>query len=162
MALTTYCAYDEVRAALGVNGLELGDAVLALPVYEIGLVRELSKISSSLPAAFSALPPSDLTAVQQAFKDAVRMFAAYSVAKQAGASLATFAPKDVGDGKANLSRWAGTPYETTMENVKLLLGDARDALSDAYDALIGVTTTPSSVPVHFINVGRTVDPVTGS
>ncbi len=34
MALTTYCELNEVRAALGVNDIELPDAVLNLPVYE--------------------------------------------------------------------------------------------------------------------------------
>lgn len=163
MALTTYCDYEEIRAALGVNSIELADAVLGLPVYEIGLVRELNKISTSLPAAFStATGASPQAALDKALCDAVRMFSAYAVAKQAGVSLATFAPKDVGDGKATLSRFSGQPYTETMDNVKAALADARAALQDALAAYQGATAATAVLPVSFMASSRTIDPVVGS
>lgn len=164
MALTKYCSSDEVRAALGVNSDELGDAVIALPIYEIGLVRELAKVSASLPAAFlAAVDVQGPSAPQKAFVDAVHMFSAYSVAKQVGVSLATFAPKDVSDGKAGLSRFAGQPYNETMARVAEALADARAALVDAYAALTGNGAASTVKPaVHFMASGRLVDPVTGT
>lgn len=166
MALTKYCAYDEVRAALGVNNSELQDAVIALPIYEIGLVRELGKVSASLPAAFLAAadtPAEGRPAATQSFIDAVHMFSAYSVAKQTGVSLATFAPKDVTDGKATISRFSGQPYEQTMVRVAEALADARSALVDAFAAFSGNGSSSSLTPaVHFMASGRNVDRVTGT
>lgn len=164
MALTKYCEYDEVRAALGVNDEELADAVLSLPVYEIGLVRELSKISSSLPAAFSTChDAAEPDPGQKALLDAVRMFSAYAVAKQAGVSLATFALRDVGDGKATLSRFAGQPYADTMARVEATLADARKALVDAFEVYNGgAASSAITVATHFMASTRASDPVTGS
>lgn len=165
MALTDYCDFDEIRAALGVNDEELADAVLALPIYEIGLARELKKISASLPAAFSEASglPEPPPAPARALLDAVRMFAAYTVARQSGAALSMFAPKDIGDGKASLSRFAGQPYTETMDNVLTNLADARAALVDALAAYSGSgASSSSSLPTFFKASGRGADPVTGS
>lgn len=164
MALTLYCAFDEVRAALGVNSEELNDAVLSLPIYEIGLVRELNKISTSLPAAFSTCNAlgarSDL---QQALVDATKLFSAYATARQVGASLAMLAPKDVGDGKATISRWAGTPYQDTMNEVKAQLAAARENLAGVYATYANGDAPDITTPgTFFVAAGRSVDPVTGS
>ena len=162
MALSDYCDFGEIREALGVNDIELPDAALALPVYEIGLVRELSKLASALPAAFStarqASPQDDQ---DKGLVDAVRLFSAYAVAKQAGASLAMRAPKDVGDGKATLSRWAGTPYEDTMNGVRAQLADARAGLAEAWAAYNSVTLATPTPATFFMASPRASDPVTG-
>lgn len=166
MALTQYCDYDEIRAALGVNDEELADTVLALPIYEIGLARELKKVSASLPAAFSAaLNSSEATrpATTQDLINAVRVFAAYTVAKQVGVSLATFVPKEVGDGKAVLQRFAGTPYSDTMERVQEALAEARTALEEAFATYNGTTVSGAvTVPTFAVAQPRLADPVTGS
>lgn len=165
MALTQYCSYEEVRAALGVNSDELADAVLALPVYEIGLARELKKLSPSLPAAFSVAYglPAPRPAPAQALVDAARMFSTYAVARQVGVSLPTFAPKDVGDGKATLSRFSGAPYEATMEQVREVLADAREALLEALAEYEGAAPPlEAELPTFFTASSRLVDPVTGS
>jgi hypothetical protein len=165
MALTTYLQLDEVRAALGVNDLELKDTVLILPVYEMGLVRELNKISTSLPAAFSAAhskQAADRTAAEAALYDATHLFAVYAVAKQVGVSLASFAPKDVGDGKATLSRFAGESYKETMDRVEGMFADTRSGLVAAYEAFAGSSSsTPNTTPfTSFIASSRSRDPVT--
>lgn len=167
MALTLYCEFDEVRAALGVNALELSDAALALPVYEIGLVRELAKVSTSLPAAFSGvcnISETARTPLQRALHDAVHMFSVYTVAKQAGAALPLLAPKDIGDGKATLSRFASEPYKAVLQNVEVLVKEARETLEEALAALEGtVDTDPISRPARsFMASSRSYDPVTGS
>lgn len=164
MAMTDYCEYGEIRAALGVNDVELSDAVLSLPIYEIGLVRELNKVSTSLPAAFSSAKGEDpQSAEAKGLVDAVHMFAAYSVAKQVGASLSTFAPKDVGDGKATIARFSGQPYTETMDNVKAALADARSALEDAFAVYNGQGASSAvDVSGFFVAGQRLTDPVTGS
>lgn len=168
MALTDYAQYDEIRAALGVNNVELKDAVLALPVYEMGLVRELNKISTSLPAAFSTVlaitPASARTALQEALFEATRLFSVYAAAKQVGVSLPSFLPKDVTDGKAATGRFAGTPFEATLAEVDRMFGSTRGDLVATY-ALYSNTDAPTSTslpPTTFIAVGRASDPVTGT
>jgi hypothetical protein len=166
MALTTYCEYDEVRAALGVNDIELSDTVLSLPVYEIGLVRELNKVSTSLPVAFSTvsnIAEESRTDVQQALLDATHLFCTYAAAKQVGVSLGSIIPKDVGDGKASVSRFSDSPYKEVMRNIEIMFAAVRVSLSEALAAYSGAaapsaSTTPFTI---FKASNRGYDPVTG-
>lgn len=168
MSLTTYCEFDEVRSALGVNDLELKDSVLALPVYEMGLVRELNKVSTSLTAAFSAVyakAPEARTEVEAALHDAVHVFSVYAVARQVGVSLSVFAPKDVGDGKATLSRFAGEPFKVTMDGVNEYYQIAKDSVRQAFEAYNGSSSTvaASLTPATLFKAsGRSYDPVEGA
>lgn len=168
MSLTAYCDFAEVRSALGVNALELSDVVLSLPVYEMGLVRELNRLSTSLNAAFSivaAVASGSRTEVQAALYDGVRLFSVYACAKQVGVSLANFAPKEVGDGKAMVARFAGEPFEKVLGRVDDMYSALRVDLRTAYETYAQVSTgaTASVVPTLFISAGRrTYDPVTGA
>ncbi len=166
MSLTAYCDYDEIRSALGVNSIELADKVLGLPVYEMGLVRELNKLSTSLNAAFSTvrlLAPPDRTDPQATLYNATRLFSVYACAKQVGVSLANFAAKEVGDGKANVVRQSGDSVEDVLDNVEAMYVSLREELRAAWDAYSGTSgSTPSSVPATaFVAVKRLYDPVTG-
>lgn len=168
MSLTTYCEFDEVRSALGVNDLELKDSVLALPVYEMGLVRELNKISTSLTAAFSSIVAKSLasrTENELALSDSVHLFAVYAVARQVGISLPVFAPKDVGDGKATVSRFAGEPFKATLEGVDSYYQIAREGLRQALEVYEGSTATAAAslTPATLFKAStRSYDPVTGA
>lgn len=165
MSLTAYCSYDEVRSALGVNDTELKDSVLALPVYEMGLVRELNKLSTSLNAAFSTVrlkAPGSRSATEAALFDAVRLFSVYACAKQACVGLANFAPKDVGDGKASISRFAGVPYEVVMERVEGMYTSTRVELKAVYDTFLGAAQAVVTAPVFAVGSQRGYDPVTGA
>lgn len=167
MSLTTYCDFDEVRSALGVNDLELKDAVLALPVYEMGLIREFNKISTSLTAAFSAVLSKSLsarTSAESALYDAVHLFAVYAAAKQVGVSLPTFAPKDVGDGKASVSRFAGEPFTKVLDGIDEYYQIMKENVRQAMEVYAGssATTAPSLTPATvFMASSRSYDPVTG-
>lgn len=165
MALTPYCTNDEIRAVLGVTLSELKDEVLDLPIYEMGLRRELVRISPSLPAAFSAVngvtPP--LTEAQQNLKEAVKIFSTYAVAKQAGAPLAMAAPKSLNDDKSGFSRYADSPYKDVLERVDAAYMAARNALEEAYSVYAGATATSgSTLPVGLRVSTRTYDPITGA
>lgn len=168
MSLTTYCEFAEVRSTLGVNELELKDTVLGLPVYEMGLIRELNKVSTSLNAAFSSAHskvPSARTASEAALHDAVRLFSVYAVAKQVGVSLANFAPKDVSDGKASTARFAGTPFEGVLDGIDDMYTSLKVDMKAAYEAFAGATAggTSSTIPMTvFLASPRAIDPVTGA
>lgn len=167
MSLTSYCEYAEVRSSLGVNDIELTDSILALPVYEMGLIRELNRLSTSLNAAFSTihlLAPEVRTTAEATLHDAVRLFSVYAVAKQVGVSLANFAPKDVGDGKATVSRYAGEPFEKVLARVDEYYGALRTDLRSAYEAYSSTTSTATAAttPTRFFTAAKRVyDPVTG-
>lgn len=167
MALTKYCENDEVRAALGVNDIELSDTVLNLPVYEIGLVRELNKVSTSLPAAFSSatnVAEETRTDAEQALVDATRLFSVYAAARQVGVSLGAMAPKDVGDGKAVISRFSDSPYKDVMQRVESMYMATKASLVESLNLYQGsgtssLSTTPFTV---FRASSRSFDPVTGA
>lgn len=165
MALTPYCSNEEVRAVLGVTTSELKDSVLDLPVFEMGLRRELIRVSPSLPAAFSAVnglvTRSD---VEEDLHQAVRLFCTYAAAKQAGASLALSAPKGLTDDKSGFDRFADSPYKDVLERVDTAYANNRQDLVDAYSAYSGATTQSGTygMPVGVVRVGRSYDPVTGA
>ena len=164
MALTPYCEPAEVRAALGVNALELPDVVLNLPIYTIGLMRELSKLSPSLPATFLGIVGkalSDRTALETALYDATRLFSPYASARQVGVSLASMMPKDVGDGKATISRFSDAPYKETMARVEAMFQAVRGSLVASIAAYGGGNVPQSAAFVGFLVAGRAYDPVTG-
>ena len=167
MALTAYCELDEIRAALGVNDIELSSTVLNLPVYEIGLVRELTRVSASLPVAFSTVSntiEASRTAEGQALVDATRLFSVYATARQVGVSLASMMPKDIGDGKATLARFSDSPYKDVMGRVESMYAATRASLLETLILFTGVgTSTKSVVPFSvFGKSARGTDPVTGA
>lgn len=168
MSLTTYCDYSEIRSALGVNDIELSDLVLGLPVYEMGLIRELNRLSTSLNAAFLVIylkPPSNRTTSEAELHDSVRLFSVYAAAKQVGVSLANFAPKDVGDGKATISRYAGEPFEKVLSGIddyySALRGELR-TLYETYSSSASTTTASTKPSTFFVASKRGYDPVTGA
>ncbi|VTU32254.1 hypothetical protein H4CHR_02975 [Variovorax sp. PBS-H4] len=164
MALTPYCENAEVRAALGVNSIELPDAVLNLPIYQIGLVRELNKVASSLPASFSAAnakPSDQRTEAEKALLDATKLFSAYASARQVGVSLASMMPKDVGDGKATVSRFADAPYKDTLARLEAMYLAARSSLLASLAELNQTDIATAVTPIAFIAGKRSYDPVTG-
>lgn len=168
MSLTTYCEFGEVRSALGVNEIELTDTVLSLPVYEMGLIRELNRLSTSLNAAFSAIHTklsTDRTTAEAELHDAVRLFSVYAAAKQVGVSLANFAPKDVGDGKASVSRYSGEPFKDVIAGIDDYYNVLRTELRSLYEVYSSSSTTSVSTAkpsTFFVASKRGYDPVTGA
>ena len=164
MAMTPYCEAAEIRAILGVNAIELPDVVLNLPIYTIGLMRELSKLSPSLPASFSAINAkalADRTPLEQALFDATRLFSPYASARQVGVSLASMMPKDVGDGKATISRFADAPYKETMARIEAMFNAARGSLEATLAESEGTDAPAVKTFLGFVVSSRTYDPVTG-
>lgn len=165
MALTAYCELSEIRAALGVNDIELPDTVLNLPVYEIGLVRELNRVSVSLPVAFSAvsaIAEEARTDAGQALMDAVRFFSVYAAARQVGVSLGSIVPKTVGDGKASISRFSDSPYKDVLTRVESMYQAARGGVLDSLALYSGTVAARSTTQASVFRASsRSYDPVTG-
>ena len=165
MALTPYCTNDEVRAVLGVTTSELKDEVLDLPVYEIGLRRELNKVSLSLPASFSAVLAitGTLTDAQQSLLESTKLFSVYAAAKQAGAPLAMSAPKSLNDDKSGFSRYADSPYKDVLDRIDSAYLQARQEVTDALAEYLGSSSNGfSGMPFGLAVSSRVYDPVVGS
>lgn len=162
--LTTYTSYDEVRAALGVAPKELEDTTLALPLYVDYLLGELDDVNAGIVDEFTtvaAIAEISRTAAQQRFYLAVRLFATYSTAKQLTGSLSMFGPKDIGDGKALVSRFADSPYRQVIASVQKEYERLRSRLEAAYAALAS-TSVSVGTRTYLSVVSPSSDPVTGT
>ena len=164
MALSPYCSNDEVRATLGVSAIELGDEVLDLPMYTVGLQEALLELSPTLPAVFSslsAIDQSQRTDVQNSFLNSVHLFSVYSVAKQVGVALSMLSPRTLSDEKSSYSRFSDGPYKDTLENIERQLAKWSTRVADVLNQMND--TVRSETPVaRFVAVKRRYDPVTGS
>lgn len=161
MALAPYTTYADVRAACGVTEEEVPDAVLSLQLYELTLLRDLKGVSASLAADFGAWSADGAPALQQAAASAVKLFATYAVARTLSVGLPLAAPKDIGDGKATLARFADAPYRAVIERVQAEYEKALAELRSAVEALSGGSTS-TSYGSTFLVSSPSFDPVLGS
>lgn len=163
MAITSYTTYDDIRAALGVSDDELEDPTLSLSLYEDNLDVEFDDIDFTLKSTFATV--SALTSrsdVEERFLQATRLFATYAVAYQLTGSLPLFSPKDIGDGKALVSRYADSPYRAVTDKVKEAYSRARARLEKAF-ADLGAASAPTYTPPPLMGVASgSRDPVTNS
>lgn len=165
MALVDFVGFDDIRAALGVSSDELQNATLSLDLYEYNLVSELEAIDIPLASVYMALKgsaPSTWDDLQKRFYQAVRVFSAYAVAKQATVSLPMFGPKEKTDGKASVVRFALDPYKATIDAVLAQYEAARLRLIAAYAGLNATDAPPASTRPYLVVASPTYDPVTGS
>jgi len=164
MLLTDYTTPDEIRAVLGVESDELSDATLDLRMYASAFAIELNAISSTLAADHATISAEDesvRTAIEQRVFDAMAAFAPYAVAKALAPALPLFAPKQVTDGKASVTRDSASPYNVTLAGILAQYDYYRGVLSDTYTEY-KTGTAPSLILRPFV-VGSTpsTDPVTG-
>lgn len=164
--ITDYTSYAEVRAALGVSDEEVGDEVLALPMYSNHLAMEFSNLEDELDlddiedlfATISGLALSARSKPQKRVLANLGLYATYAVARHLGTSLAMMAPKSLGDGKALMSRFSDSPYKSTLENVEAQYEKAKTALTAALDSL-NSTSSAKVVTSFFGVVSPATDPV---
>lgn len=146
MELLQYTSYAEIRAAIGVNDIELSDTTLALPLYAQNLSSELEEVDAGLVAAFEPLVDLDvsqMTAKQRRFFETTRVFATYAVAKQLASNLSMFAPKDVSDSKTLVSRFSDSPYKEAAKNICAQYDLAKTRVAKALGEL---NTTDKTLP----------------
>lgn len=171
MAISNYTTYDTIRALLGVNGRELKDATLALPIYETQFLLELSGVDGdagevmvqydAAKALITSEPAGAFSADQKRFYDLVNLLAAYSVARQLLGSDDNAIPLRITDGKAEVER---RPDNTRM----------REAVEGGWTRfmkrlrallLVLVPTANVTLPAgrtFIASVGIATDPVTGT
>ena len=169
-AITDYTSYAEVRAALGVSEEEVGDGVLGLPMYGSHLATEMTDLADTLSltedidvtyAAIKIIAEDALTKQQKRVLATTQLFATYAVARHLGTALAMMAPKSIGDGKALMSRFADSPYKSTLSNVETQYEKAKGALGKALANLN--STSAVSINTTFMGISSpSVDQVTGS
>jgi len=163
MNLVDYTSFDDIRAALGVAELELKDTTLSLSLYGNNLASEFDQIDPTLTTVFVALPAAgSQTAEEKSFALYVQLFATYAVAKQLTVSLPLFSPKEIGDGKATMTRYAVDPYKATINGINVQYESFKSKLAAAFDAVSLVTADVVAPRPYMTVVSPSSDPVTGT
>lgn len=161
MLITDFASYEEVRSTLGVTEEELSDATLGLGMYEDVLMSDLEDVALDLPATYATtlaiVTPTD---AQARFLRHARAFARYSIARHLTITLPVFSPREVGDGKAVMSRVAD-PFRETVKAINGEYEKARTRLVAAFEAL-GSAAEVTTPRVYFSVVSPVSDPITGS
>jgi hypothetical protein len=162
--ITQYTSCDSIRALLGVSNEEMEDAELETEEYEGSLDIDLANIEAGLPALFQDtldVAPSERTPLQQRFLYLTRNLAALHIARRAGSWLAMSA-KTIGDGQATMSRFADSPYQTTLARIDQEYQSMRFSLASALAALDPEASAPLSTLLTLLAGARaSVDRVTG-
>lgn len=163
MALLDFTSFDDIRAALGVSSEEIEDSALSLPLYEFNLVAEMEDVDDGLIAAYTAakdVAEGSRTAAQRRLVQSTFMFATYAVAKQLTSTLPMFSPKEIGDGKAHMTRFLD-PYKATIARVEQEFEKARTRVIEAL-AVVQSSSVVTPAPRVFIAISSpSTDPVTG-
>lgn len=153
-----YTTHEEVRSLLGVGEKELADATIELEIYYTGLLEDLYEVNPKAVETFKNLPDTGMTPAQERFQRLTKQFSSYSLARQLGDSMPMFAPRSIGDGKANVARFLD-PYQKTLKQIEAGFGTSRDRLVDALDDLLS-ENRPVQTRTLFRAVGLGRDPVT--
>lgn len=169
VAVSDYTSYGEIRAALGISSEEADDETLGLPMYGDHLGGEFSDLEDDLKlivevattfATIQSISPGSRTALQKRALSTISLFSTYAVARHLGTSLPMMAPKEIGDGKALMSRFTNDPYKVTLQNVELQYGRARDRLNATLSLLS--STDKVAIVTSFLGIASPgTDPVTG-
>lgn len=161
--LSIFAGLAEIRAVLGVSDLELSDATLSLPLYYRHLLSELDGLGLTLADDYKSL--SQLlspTSEQARFVRATAQFSVYAVAKYLTGSLPNFAPKQIGDGKASMTRHLDA-YRAVTEQVETQYALARKQLIVTYAAAgFNSAATAYRVPAGLFVSRPDYNPVTGA
>lgn len=162
--LAPYTTNDQVRAVLGVSEEELLDATLDLPIYEANLRQELAAVGASAAVDYvTATGEGTPSAVDQAFIDAVTLFAPTAVALHLAQSLPLFVVKQVTDGKAAATRHTDSPFQGAIDACRKNYERFRQALQRTYAVYKSVSApNVTATPTLFAGSQPSSDPVTGT
>ncbi len=158
--LLNYTSYDEIRAVLGVSDEEIEDVTLALPIYAQKLGFELEDISATLETTYeTARTAPTPTTAQTKLLNSVQVFSAYALAKHLLGSASLFAPRRIGDGRAETER-VTDPFETLRDDVESAYLSLKQRVSAALVGL-GEQVGAATSRVYSASAGLPVDNVTG-
>lgn len=160
LTLLNYTSYDEIRAVLGVSDEEIEDVTLALPLYAQKLGFDLEDISVNLETLYdTARSASSPTSAQTKLLNSVQVFSAYAVAKHLLVSASLFAPRRIGDGRAETER-VTDPFETLRDDVASAYLSLKERVEAALVGL-GEQVGAATSRVYSASAGLPVDNVTG-
>lgn len=170
--LTDYMTYDEIRGLLGVEALELPNAVLMGEVYLIQLEQALEDIYSELPAYYAGLVERkkahdedqtnpNLTPEERKLVGSVKVFAVYKVAHILASSQPAFAPKSMDDGKAGRDR-VTDPFTELKADLAGTVASMRARILGLLEDLVNLVPAPLPVYTGMVAVPLGVDPVTNA
>lgn len=165
--LLDYTTPQSVRAILGVAETELTDIDVSTPDFTMAFEMEMSDVDGGVGAvltqytAINGVQVNARTADQTQFYNAVRLVAAYSIARQLLGSAPMFAPQTISDGKAQNQRVAN-PYERLAGGVQAGYSRFLAILKASLQRLIP-TAQIVAIPTrtYFTGVAIASDPVTG-
>lgn len=159
--ISDFTSPEEIRAALGVDEVDIDDATILLPLYEKLLIIDLEDINIDLPATYaSTMALDNPTAAESRLLSTAQVFATFSVAKTLAGSLPMFSLKQESDGKAQAQRF-DNPYREAIKAVGNEYERARNKLMQALAAL-GSSSSTTTPRVYFSTVGLGTDPITNS
>lgn len=168
MALVTYTTYNSVRAVLGVSLKELPDATIALAVWELQFLLEMSDVDQGggvVKTQFNianALAEVARTENQQRLLDLVGMLAAYSVARQMLTPASLFAPKKISDGRAEIERFADNNFDRVRLGVQSMYSALIKRLAGLIVVMVPGANVAAVVARRMIGaIPLGTDPVTG-
>lgn len=138
--ITDFTSYDEIRAIIGVDSIELPDANIETAANTSALTRALRTFSTSTGSLLSVIDalPADKTDDEEYLYNTACEYAALIVAEACCTGLSMFALKSDSDGKASQSRFSGeSTFRDVLANIRARLATVIGAL----DELINETTT---------------------
>jgi len=165
LLLTDLTSNDTVRGLLGVSEKEVEDTDFTALAegHLLAVTLALEDINETVPTMFENIKgkdEGDRTTLEQRMYALTRMFASVLVAKSiAAGSVALFAPKRIGDGKAEQER-VQDPFDALRANLSASYSSWLDRLT-AVVGRMDVVTTPRPAVTYVSGVGLAVDPVTG-
>ena len=155
----------DIRAVFGVSEIELPDAVLNLPMYDVLWDMSLSEIHVELPALIDLLlekeasAPDTMTRYEKQLLGTVRVFSAYAISKDLLANAKLFTPKRITDGRAEVERFADSfldmrdgllsMYLNLLKRIRFLL------------RMLGYDAPEPVAPLMLGVAGLAVNPITG-
>ena len=153
--------FDSVRAALGLSAKELPNSVFESAHFNDRLLLDLSDLSDEIVDDYETATAESTVAATN-FVAAFNLFAVYSYADYCASGLPQFSPRSVTDGKAGFTRFADSPYKTTLTKIHQNIGRYRRVLAEKYAIWKGVPLpAPTAPPRPFTASPLAIDPVTG-
>jgi hypothetical protein len=163
MALAPYTTPQLVRAALGVEALEIDDATLNLATYSTPMMEALYEISDTLTTDYAtAVADTSPAALTSRFRDLVEAYSTYVVAELAIPSIPLFAPRKIQDDRTNMERidnpFKELPFQLAKGKAFILSKLKVVYLQYNPDAVIITPDTASWQPLPGV-VSEVTDPV---
>lgn len=159
--ITDYTSYDEIRAVLGLDAIELTDESLALDLYASVLQRTLrgttDSSGKSLYTYYDELYSSASTDDEETLLGLLREFSTYTVAVACLPGLSFLIKKSESDGKANITRFSSeATFKDVANNVSQKLNEIRTEIL----TMVGASTSYNAI-TPLKRVAPDSDPVTG-